>query len=546
VDGVVEVSVPMRDGAVLHADLYLPPGRGPHPTLVHRTAYGTRTTAMVVHLVADPAVLAAAGYAVLVQDVRGRFASEGEWEPFVHEAADGYDTVEWAAAQPWSSGRVAVYGSSYMGIATYQVLAAAPPHLAAAAVWVAGSDPDNGLLRTGGALELGFLTGWNLANARDTVRREGVDVGTRTALLDAVDAEPWSVVRSVPLLDHPALALSPALRAQVHHEAGDPLWRSVAVTAEQVGVPLLQVVGLRDWMAPSMLTLFRALQEPSGPHRLVAGPWTHHSAYAGPTGERDLTGPAPGGPAAHTPTLLAFLDQHLRDGVPDDDPVVRYYSTGDDTWRASSSWPPEGTTTSTWFTGPDGALRVAEPGAGVDELVHDPRDPVPTVGGSCCHLALGPSGIVDHAEVARRPDVLTWTGPPLVAPLRLAGEVSLELVLTTTAADADVVVFLVDVHPDGYAEPVTDGVLRTRYRLGGTRHWLVPGEATPLVVRLADTAHTLAAGHRLRLELAGSSFPRFAPNPGTRVLPELATPADLTTAVHHVDHGARVVLRTCA
>jgi putative CocE/NonD family hydrolase len=464
----------------------------------------------------------------------------------VHEAADGYDTVEWAAAQPWSSGQVAVYGSSYMGIATYQAVAAAPPHLAAAAVWVAGSDPDNGLLRTGGALELGFLTGWNLANARDTVRREDVDVAERTALLDAVDAEPWSVVRSVPLLDHPATALSPALREQVHREPGDALWRSVAVTADQVGVPLLQVVGLRDWMAPSMLTLFRALQDPDGPHRLVAGPWTHHSAYAGPTGERDLTGPAPGGPAAHTPTLLAFLDRHLRGSPSDDDPVVRYYSTGEDTWRTSSSWPPEGTTTSTWFTGPDGALQTIAPGAGVDELVHDPRDPVPTVGGTCCHLALGPSGIVDHREVVHRPDVLSWTSPPVGEAARLAGEVSLELVLTTTAQDADVVVYLVDVHPDGYAEPVTDGVLRTRYRLGGTEDWLVPGEPTPLVVRLADTAHTFAVGHRLRVELSGSSFPRFAPNPGTRVLPELAAGADLTTAVHHVAHGARVVLRTCA
>ena len=543
-DGVTEVDVPMRDGVALHAELYLPPGPGPHPTLVHRTAYGTRTAAMVAQLVADPAVLAAHGYAVLVQDVRGRFASEGEWEPFVGEADDGYDTVEWAAAQPWSTGRVGVYGSSYMGIATYQAVRADPPHLAAAAVWVAGCDPDHGLLRTGGALELGFLTGWNLANARDTVRREGVDLESRTALLDAAEADPWSVVRSLPLLDHPALALSPALRAQVHHEPGDPRWRSVTLAPDQVRVPLLQVVGLRDWMAPSMLTLFRALQDPDGPHRLVAGPWTHHSAYAGPTGERDLTGLAPGGPTAHTPTLLTFFDQHLRDRLPDADPVVRYYSTGDDTWHAASCWPPAGTTTRTWFTGPEGALLDAETTTGgVDELVHDPCDPVPTIGGSCCHLALGPSGIVDHAAVARRPDVLTWTGPPLAEPLRLAGGVTLELELTSTAEDADVVVFLVDVHPDGYAEPVTDGVLRTRYRLGGTQDWLVPGEPNPLVVRLADAAHTVATGHRLRVELAGSSFPRFARNPGTRVLPELATAADMVTAVHRV---SGVVLRTRA
>jgi putative CocE/NonD family hydrolase len=159
VDGGVVVSVPVRDGAALHRDLYRPPGPGPHPTLVHRTAYGTRTAVMVAHLAADPAVLATEGCAALVQGVPGRFAGEGEREPFVHEAADDHDTVEWAAAQPWSTGRVAVHGSSCTGIATDQAVAVAPPHLVAATVQVAGSDPGHGLFRTGGALELGFPTG---------------------------------------------------------------------------------------------------------------------------------------------------------------------------------------------------------------------------------------------------------------------------------------------------------------------------------------------------------------------------------------------------
>lgn len=255
-----EVGVPMRDGVVLHADLYLPAGDDPHPVLVHRTAYGTLTAELVVHLVADPAHLAAQGYAVLVQDVRGRFASGGQWQPFVHEADDGYDTVEWAAAQPWSNGRVGVYGSSYMGITTYQAVAAAPPHLQAAAVWMAGSRFNDGMLRTGGAFELGFLSSWNLGNAMDTIDREGVDVEGRRALV-ATDA--WDVVRALPYLDHPAFIVTPEVRRQVTHEPGDPLWQRLDLRPEQVTVPLLQVVGLRDWMAPSMVAV-PGVAEPGG------------------------------------------------------------------------------------------------------------------------------------------------------------------------------------------------------------------------------------------------------------------------------------------
>jgi len=539
-----EVGVPMRDGVVLHADLYLPAGDDPHPVLVHRTAYGTLTAELVVHLVADPAHLAAQGYAVLVQDVRGRFASGGQWQPFVHEADDGYDTVEWAAAQPWSNGRVGVYGSSYMGITTYQAVAAAPPHLQAAAVWMAGSRFNDGMLRTGGAFELGFLSSWNLGNAMDTIDREGVDVEGRRALV-ATDA--WDVVRALPYLDHPAFIVTPEVRRQVTHEPGDPLWQRLDLRPEQVTVPLLQVVGLRDWMAPSMVSLFLALQSQAGPHRMVAGPWTHHSAYAGPTGQRDLTALAPGGPVAHTPILLQFFGRHLRDlAPPEHDPVVRYFSTGDDAWRNSSRWPPADTTRS-YYLGP-GALLDAPGPSGAQNYVHDPLDPVPTVGGSCCHPALGPSGIVDHRAVAGRADVLVYTSAPLADPLRLVGDVTLTGHLVCSVEDTDVVAVLVDVHPDGYAEPVTEGVQRARYRLGGTQDWLVPGEVTELVVHLADTAHTVRAGHRLQLEVAGSSFPRFSRNLGTRVLPELAGPDDVVVSHHQLRHGvahpSRLVLRT--
>jgi putative CocE/NonD family hydrolase len=173
----VDVAVIMRDGAVLRADVHRPAAGGPFPALVHRSAYGKQNAPMVSGLVADPKVLAAAGFAVVVQDVRGRFASEGEWAPFVHEMDDGYDTVEWAASQPWCTGEVGCYGSSYMGITTHLAVAAKPPHLRAAAVLVASRDPNDGLLRTGRSA---ITDHGSLAASAAQEARSAASVGSRS------------------------------------------------------------------------------------------------------------------------------------------------------------------------------------------------------------------------------------------------------------------------------------------------------------------------------------------------------------------------------
>jgi putative CocE/NonD family hydrolase len=544
----VDVAVIMRDGAVLRADVHRPAAGGPFPALVHRSAYGKQNAPMVSGLVADPKVLAAAGFAVVVQDVRGRFASEGEWAPFVHEMDDGYDTVEWAASQPWCTGEVGCYGSSYMGITTHLAVAAKPPHLRAAAVLVASRDPNDGLLRTGGAFEQGFLTRWALNNAADTVSRldlDPTDAADLASCAALAASDPWSVIADLPVRDAELLAaVAPYWREWIDRPPGDGHWARTWGLPAQVGVPLLSVVGFRDWMQPSMLGLFERIQD--GRHRLVAGPWTHLSAYGGPTGERDWTAAAPGGPAAFGPLLLAWFSRwmgaagaHGSRGREPQEPAVRYFATGVDRWMDARRWPPPGRDLVLWLGDGD----RLEPDAGGPEgqrtFSYDPADPVPTAGGMICQPDIGPDGVVDQRSVEARADVVVSTTPPLDAAVAVAGPSRAELWITTSAEDTDVMVKLVDVEPDGYAANVTEGVLRARYRNGGPRDWLVPGRATMVTVKLADVAHTFLTGHRIRLDVTSSNYPRLSRNLNTRILPEAGTLADAVVADQAVLHGGR-------
>jgi putative CocE/NonD family hydrolase len=538
------VEAEMRDGIVLVADVYRPDGANPAPVLVHRTAYGRQTEGMVSGLVADPVLLAAAGYAVVVQDVRGRFASGGDWVPFVHEMADGYDTVEWAAARSWSDGRVGCYGSSYMGITTHLAVAAKPPSLVAAAVIVASRDPDDGLIRTGGAFELGFLHRWAVNNAGDTVDRLALasdEAGRIRDRLEAVGGDRSRTVRSLPVRDAEGLDVAaPYWRTWIDHPPGDGYWRRTWGLPAEVDVPLLSIVGLRDWMQPSMLALHRRIQG-DGVHELVVGPWSHLSAYGGPTGVRDYQEVAPGGPGTFGPILLDWFDRRLRarPGAGTDSRPVRYFVTGEDRWETAGQWPPPATEMSLHLAGPDRLVVDGDVAAGERRYRYDPADPTPTAGGMICQPDIGPDGVVDQRVVEARADVLGYTSLPLESPVGVVGAAVAELWWTSSAEDTDVMVKLVDVEPDGFAANVTEGVLRVRYRLGGTDDWLVPGEPTRLRVRLADAAHTWLPGHRIRLDVASANFPRLSRNLNTRVLPEAGTLADAVVAEHRIAHGGR-------
>ncbi|WP_433800021.1 CocE/NonD family hydrolase [Actinomycetospora sp. CA-084318] len=529
IDSGVEMTT--RDGVVLVADVYRPAAEGAWPTLLHRTPYDRTDPTLVSAIVADPLWLARQGFAVVVQDVRGRFASGGDTDFAVQEVDDGFDAVEWAAAQPWSTGDVGIYGSSYHAIAALNAVAARPPHLRAALAMIGGADME-ATSWPGGTLELGFLALYSLGQTVDTLRR--LDRPDRLADVQRAAADPTGTVSTLPLTAIPVLddpVIAPAWHDRLAHGPGDPWWRrhpNVHQDPSLVEVPLLQVAAYRDFLSPPMFRLASELAELGEPHRLVAGPWAHGGVYTGHTGARVLPDTA-GGVGAWGPLIAAWFDRHLRGGEGrhrflTDDPV-HYYLGGENRWTSTATWPPPASGTRLPLLDAARSFRA------------DPRNPVPTTGGAMSAPPLGPDGIQDQRVLDGRDDVLVLVSGPLAEPVTLVGRPRLELEFSTTAVDADVCVTLVDVEPDGYAVPVAEGAVRLRHVLG---RLATPDERVAVTVELHDTAHVFRAGHRLRVQIAGSSFPRRSRNLHTATAPEHGTLDEAVVATHTV-HAATLV-----
>lgn len=559
------VMVAMRDGVKLATDIFRPDDGSAHPVLILRTPYDKSNARSSMAAVFNPVVGAERGYVVVLQDVRGRFLSEGRWVPFVNDRADGYDTVEWAAAQPWSNGSVGIYGASYMGVTALQAAAANPPHLKAAFSYLTGGNYHNGWAYSGGAFELGFNLSWvggslgwdtlNRLGLKDTLRRE------LAQSLDAILLDPWRVVRQLPLGDIPVFdSVAPYWRDWLNHPAYDDYWQAVDVVASaaDIKVPLLQITGWYDNFQRCHMDLYEQLQQhPCGDirrsHRLIIGPWDHWaylSGRPGSAGERQFGASAVGGPPLTTNLLLQWFDHWLtgRDSALLDTPRVRYFAMGDNVWREVESWPPPNTPTRYYLhSGGHANSRFGDGVLGLDlsavetpdSYNYDPDDPTPSVGGRTMHQMFGPGGIQDQARVEERDDVLVYTSPCLTKPLTIAGPVSVKLFTASSAPDTDFTAKLVDVEPSGYCANIAEGIIRARYRNGMTREELLqPGEVAAYTIDLWHTAQTFQAGHRLRLEISSSNFPRFDRNANSAVHPGVATLADLQVAAQQVFHDA--------
>ena len=558
-----DLRVAVRDGVGLATDVYRPADGERHPVLVQRTPYGKGDAWVVGGLMFNPLDAVERGYVVVVQDCRGRFASEGEWVPFVVEGPDGYDTVEWAARQAWSNGRVGVYGSSYNGVTTLQATVAAPPHLQACVAYMTGTDYHLGWVYSGGAYELGFNLWWALHQAWDTASRLGGTeaIAEATARLTGGMMEPWRALRHLPLGDLPLFrgGLAPYYYDWLSHPAYDDYWRRVDVVARaaEIKTPVLHISAWYDGFLRGHLDLNERLKAHPDAHvrdhhRFVLGPWDHMS-YLGvrksAAGEREFGPTAFSGPALVAEMALEWFDRWLMDKEPSAGSRVRvrYFMMGADVWRDAEAWPPphvpapyylrSGGRANSRFG--DGTLSTDRPAAeGADSFVYDPADPVPTLGGRSMTPSYCESGVQDRSRIEERRDVLVYTSAHLLAPLAIAGPVSATLFVTSSAVDTDFTATLVDVQPDGYCAPIAEGIVRARYRSGPDREaLLVPGEVVELRIDLLAVAHTFRAGHRLRLEVSSSNFPKYDRNLNCAAPPALATAADMCRAVQHVLHG---------
>lgn len=504
-----DVRVPMRDGATLAADVFLPDDRAPRPAILARTPY-SRATARAGH---DPVALARAGWAVVVQDVRGRFDSHGTFDPFHQEGPDGADTIAWIADQPWCDGRVAMVGASYLGLSQWQAALEQPPALKAVAPMVVGGEVRDSWMYEGGALQLGFAVPYALLLALSGEP----DDAAQEQLLD-VGRDIGAAVR-IPLASHPLRVLFPPFERWID-ASDDGYWSPLdfASRARKVEVPAFQVAGWYDIFCESNLAHHVALRDGAGTsaardgQRLIVGPWVHAGLFAPSTAEFDFgleaSGLLEGLPGSQLDWLQQAVDGEEVDGG------VSVFVMGSGRWVDLDAWPPPARPLRLYLSSQaganslhgDGTLLTAPPPAGRDRFRYDPDDPVPTHGGRTLGRAVPLAGPADQRVVEQRPDVLVYTSEPLDHDVTVIGQVVATVMFASDGASADVTVKLVDVWPDGRALNVVDSVRRVP---------LEPGVAVPVEVTVGSTAQCFRAGHRIRVEVSSSNFPRLDRNPST-------------------------------
>lgn len=534
-----DLEVTMRDGVTLRADVYRPADGGPVPALLERTPYGKGNGRYVGGLIFNPLDAVERGYAVVVQDVRGRNRSEGAWEPFVNERDDGHDTIEWIAQQPWCDGIVGLYGASYMGATALQAATGAPPAVKGIVLYMTGSNFFHEWTYSGGAFELRFNLVWTLRSLVPDTLRKIEDTAERERELETYVGNASrlpALVHELPLDDPAAFRRgAPYWRVWHEHAEYDDYWERVDATrrAENVRAPVLHVSGWYDHFLRGHLDLYRALDDAGVEQQMLLGPWDHgsyHSTSPTMSGERDFGPRAINGPALMSDLALGWFDRCLSSEAPAlrQQPAVRYFVMGENRWRDAGTWPPEHASTP-WYLRSDGALSEETPAQEpADEYVYDPRNPIPTVGGRGSTSVLGAAGVQDQRRLGDRADVLRYTSPPLTSSLTIAGPVVVRLYVEATTPAADFVARLVDVEPSGYCANLADGIAR--------RLELPPDGVLELEIDLWAVAHRFDAGHRLRLEISGGSFPRWDRNPQTGTHPAAARVDELRISTHTVFH----------
>ena len=551
---VVERDVPakMRDGVTLKADIYRPKAEGKFPVLLQRTPYD-KTYSRSFGMRA-----AARGYVVVVQDVRGRFASDGEWYPFRHESQDGYDTVEWAAALPQSNGKVGMFGGSYVGATQMLAAIASPPHLSGIAPDVTASNYHENWTYQGGAFEQWFGQSWSTGLAENTLTRA---VERETNALNWKDALPLA---NYPLLAPPdPKSLAPYYRDWLAHPSYDDYWKAISLEENyaHIQVPVFQMAAWYDIFLGGSLRNYVLMKSRAGSEAARKGRLlVEVGGHSGGSDQRKI-GDVDFGPAApydNEERILQWYDFLLKgqaNAYAGKKPV-RIFVMGKNEWREEDDWPLARAKPTKYFlhsagkanssTG-DGRLTAQAPLAEPkDSYLYNPANPVPTIGGPLCcdwmHLAPGPR---DQRTVEERSDVLVYTTPPFTQDTEVTGPVALELFASTSAKDTDFTAKLVDLWPNGFAQNLTEGILRLRYRNSMERpEPAKPGEIYPLVIDLWATSNVFLAGHRLRLEISSSNFPRFDRNLNTGEDQATSTKMQpATNAIYHdKEHPSALIL----
>jgi putative CocE/NonD family hydrolase len=514
----IQVGLEMRarDGAVLSTDLYLPAESDRAPVLLCRTIYDNQMPLYVewAHRFAQ------AGYAAAIQDCRGRYDSDGVWEPYIHETEDGFDTLEWIGRQPWCDGNIGTFGISYVGFT--QILPAPLGSEYLKAVMPIANQEDNfGHLWINGLyqLQIGiyfFQMGRHTMQDTSARRMDLEPIYARLPVANALD----DIGNSLPLKEFLA------------HPTFDEYWKSYSMKGRygEIGVPAHFITGWYDNLVHEQFKLFTAWRAQARTStareqtKILVGPWSHYEIGMRPTIGPELPSEAEIDlPALH----VRWYDQRLRGletGI-DDEPPLKLWVMGDNEWRFENEWPLARTTFTQLYLGSEGtanslrgngylAFDSARASAATDAFAYDPSAPVPTVGGQS--LFLVNTGPRDRRALEEREDVLVYSSDQLEQEIEVTGPVELCLYAATSARDTDFSAALVDVHPDGRALIVVEGIVRARYRDSLEEPTLIePGAVCRYRIDLWETSHVFKVGHRLRLEISSSNFPRFDRNLNT-------------------------------
>lgn len=537
------VAVPMRDGVILRADVYRPARDGSYPVLVMRTPYGKA--------VGKGDAYVRAGYIVVCQDARGRYASGGDFESFVrpktHDAEDGYDTVEWAAKLPGSNGKVGTFGASYNAFLQWRLAALQPPSLVAMAAQTIPARYTD--LEGPGTIRPGRRLAWWVCTMSPDLRRRADRPGSQTPaqareLWNAGESASW--LYFLPWLDLPVRAFedeTPFVHAWLKEPWRDP-WR-LDEACSQIQVPNLDIVGWFDHCNGDMRLFRTMVQAGATPtarqgQRLIVGPWGHASRGQRSFGEIDF------GPEAALNLAgleVRWFDHWLQgkdNGVATEDPV-KIFIMGANRWRSEKEWPLTRAREYPLFLSSggrantpagDGRLVAAPPTqTGSDRYRYDPRDPVPSLSGPALYPVTN-----DQRPLAQRRDILVYQTAPLTEAMEVTGNPEIELFAASSAPDTDFFARLIDVAPNGMARDVSMGMVRARYRHSLEKQELIePGAVVRYRIRLNPTSNLFQVGHRLRLDITSSDFPNYDRNHNTPH--DQNADATLVSADQTIHHG---------
>jgi putative CocE/NonD family hydrolase len=515
--------VPMRDGIQLAADIYRPKEEGRFPVILVRTPYGRKANEQQ----ARPFV--ASGYVYVAADVRGRGDSEGEFVPYANTGQDGFDLIEWAAKQPWSTGKIGTLGGSYSAWIEWHTALQRPPHLAAMVSIGTTGDPGTDIFVSGpSGLPSPTLISWFYFVS-----------GRRNQKLGEVD---WKkIVWGLPLynLDDSTGHPNPNWKAQIEHVAGDPWWDSIRYQDKFAGihVPVLHVTGWYDDVQGATLTNFAGMTTSSPvevrtAQKLIVGPGGHSGAVA--------KGPVDFGPAAKFDLgadVTQWFDRWLKGlnkGAPSE-PAVRVFRMGENAWHQEREWPIRGTRLVRYYLDSNGMLSEKLATGQADKYSYDPAKPVVFITEPDFRQIGGPD---DYRAVERREDVLVYTSTPVTKETVVCGPIQMDLYASSSAPDTDFTAMLLDVWPDGFAQRLTDGMVRARFRDGLSKpSFIEPGRVYNYHIDLWNTCQTFKPMHRIRIDISSSAFPKYDRNLNTAE--PLGRGTEMRIAEQTVQHSRR-------